>query len=106
VTVALGVGFLFLQSLEYRDRLRVVTPATDAYGSLFYTITSIHGAHVLLGVLMLAWTVTLPHPGPGASRPPHRALHTASLYWHFVDAVWVVIVLLLYVLPRIQGASP
>ncbi|HMM76637.1 MAG TPA: cbb3-type cytochrome c oxidase subunit I [Gammaproteobacteria bacterium] len=102
--VILGLGFLALQSLEYRDRLKAVLPTSDAYGSIFYTITSIHGLHVAVGLLMLTYVACLPRPGPGADRPPHRPLHAAALYWHFVDAVWIVIVFLLYLLPRWQGA--
>jgi len=104
-TVALGATFLFLQSLEFRERLKHVLPTTDAYGSMFYAITSVHGVHVALGVLMLAYVAMLPHVGPHASRPPHRPLHAVSLYWHFVDAAWIVIVVLLYVLPNLSGAG-
>jgi heme/copper-type cytochrome/quinol oxidase subunit 3 len=101
VTVALGLLFLGLQALEYRNHLRELQPTTDAYGSIFYTITSIHGLHVLLGVAMLAYVLVLPEIGPGR-KPPHRPLHNAALYWHFVDVVWVLIVGLLYVAPNIR----
>jgi len=101
VTVALGLGFLVLQVLEYRDHLRTLTPTTDAYGSIFYTITSFHGAHLAFGLLMLLYVLLLPELGPGR-KPPHRALHNASLYWHFVDAVWLLIVALLYVAPHVK----
>jgi heme/copper-type cytochrome/quinol oxidase subunit 3 len=102
--VLLGVLFLGLQTLEYRDRLKSVLPTSDAYGSIFYVITSIHGLHVLIGLLMLAYVACLPRPSPGADRPPHRPLHAAALYWHFVDAVWIFIVLLLYLVPHWRSA--
>jgi heme/copper-type cytochrome/quinol oxidase subunit 3 len=88
---------------EYRDHLKTLKPTTDAYGSLFYTITSIHGLHVVLGLLMLGYVLVLPHIGPNANKSPHRPLHTASLYWHFVDSVWVIIVTLLYVVPNVRA---
>jgi heme/copper-type cytochrome/quinol oxidase subunit 3 len=100
LTVAIGLVFLGIQALEYRDRLRVLKPTTDAYGSIFYTITSFHAAHVILGLLMLGYVLLLPEIGP-ASKPPHRPLFNASLYWHFVDAVWIVIVALLYLAPNV-----
>ena len=100
VTIALGLVFIGLQVLEYREHLRTLLPTTDAYGSIFYTITTVHGAHVVLGLSMLAYVLALPRLEP-TDRPPHRPLHTASLYWHFVDAVWVVIVAVLYVLPHL-----
>lgn len=101
VAIALGLGFLVLQLYEYADHLRTLTPASDAYGSIFYTITSVHAAHLALGLLMLAYAAILPRMG-AVPRAPHRALHNAALYWHFVDAAWVVIVALLYVLPNVQ----
>ena len=101
-TVLLGVGFLALQVLEYREHLKKLRPSSNAYGSIFYTITSIHAAHVALGILMLAFVMALPDVTE-ASKPPHRPLHNAALYWHFVDAVWLVIVGLLYVAPNLRG---
>jgi heme/copper-type cytochrome/quinol oxidase subunit 3 len=86
---------------EYRDHLKTLKPTTDAYGSIFYTITSFHAAHLILGLLMLCYVFALPEIGP-ARKPPHRALHNAGLYWHFVDLIWVVVVVLLYVVPNIR----
>ena len=100
-TVVMGLGFLVLQVLEYRDHLKTLKPTTDAYGSIFYTITSFHGAHLVLGLLMLVYVLLLPEIGPGR-KPPHRALHNASLYWHFVDFVWLLIVALLYIAPNVK----
>jgi cytochrome c oxidase subunit III len=104
VTLLLGVVFLALQALEYRDHLKKLLPTTDSYGSIFYTITSIHGVHLVLGLLMLGYAASLPQLGP-RTRAPHRPLHNAALYWHFVDGMWVIIVTLLYVLPNLQRAA-
>jgi heme/copper-type cytochrome/quinol oxidase subunit 3 len=105
ITLLLGIVFLVLQGFEYHEHLKTLRPTDDAYASLFYTITSVHGLHIVLGLLMLAYVVTLPHIGPGANKPPHRPLHTASLYWHFVDAAWLVIVAVLYVAPHFGRAG-
>ena len=99
-TVILGLAFITLQCFEYADHLRTLSPFDNAYGSIFYMITSLHGAHVVLGLLMLIYVLILPQVGP-AEKPPHRALHNVGLYWHFVDAVWVVIVSWLYVAPHL-----
>jgi heme/copper-type cytochrome/quinol oxidase subunit 3 len=101
VTIALGVGFVALQSFEYRNHLRELVPTQDSYASIFYTITTIHGAHLILGLLMLLYAVSLPKLEP-AGRPPHRPLHNAALYWHFVDLVWIFIVGILYYLPHLE----
>lgn len=99
LTAALGVLFLLIQASEFSEKLKTLRPSTDAYGSIFYTIVSVHGLHVLLGLCMLAFVFALPRREP-RDRPPHRPLHNASLYWHFVDAVWIVIVGVVYVLPH------
>jgi heme/copper-type cytochrome/quinol oxidase subunit 3 len=98
VTVALGVVFLVLQYFEYSEHLRTLTPRSNAYGSIFYTITSVHAVHLMLGLLMLVYVLALPLAP--VRKPPHRPMHNAALYWHFVDLVWVFIVSLLYVFPH------
>ena len=99
-TILLGVAFLAVQTLEYHRHLQRLQPTSDAYGSIFYAITGLHAAHLVLGLLMLAYVLLLPDIN-GDRRPPHRPLHNASLYWHFVDFVWVVIVCLIYLAPNV-----
>jgi len=101
VTILFGAGFLTLQVFEYREHLKEMTPFSSAYGSMFYTITSLHGLHVTVGLLMLLYVLFLPEL-EAEKESPHKALHNAGMYWHFVDTVWVFIVALLYVLPNIR----
>ena len=101
VTILLGVLFTAIQVFEYLDRLKELTPRTNAYGSLFYVITGFHALHVVVGLLMLIYVACLPDLDPPES--PHRPLHNAALYWHFVDVVWVFVVAILYVLPHWTG---
>jgi heme/copper-type cytochrome/quinol oxidase subunit 3 len=98
VTIALGLVFVAVQILEYRNHLRELRPTTDAYGSLFYVITSFHALHVVVGLLLLGFVALLPDLEP--DRSPHRPLHNAVLYWHFVDVVWIFVVGLIYLLPQ------
>jgi cytochrome c oxidase subunit 3 len=102
VTVAMGIGFLILQSFEYADHWKQLTPYSDSYGSIFYAITTLHAAHVVVGLLMLSFVGVLPRYGETVGSP-HRVYETIALYWHFVDVVWIIIVLLLYVIPNIQA---
>ncbi len=103
VTILLGIAFLFVQFvLEYPHEVKVLAPTSNAHASLFFTITSFHGAHVTLGLLMLIYALVLPGPAGHSTRPPYRPLHNASMYWHFVDVVWVFIVTFLYVLPQFK----
>lgn len=101
-TVALGIGFLILQSFEYADHWKQLTPYSDSYGSIFYAITTLHAAHVVAGLLMLGFVGLLPRYGETVGSP-HRVYETIALYWHFVDVVWIIIVLLLYVVPNLQA---
>ena len=100
-TVLMGLVFLTVQSFEYLDHWKTLTPFTDSYGSIFYTITTFHAAHVVMGILMLCYLGILPSFGP-SRLSPHRAYRVVSLYWHFVDIIWFFVVLLLYVIPHFQ----
>lgn len=101
LTALMGVLFLSLQYTEYQERLKVITPQTSSYGSIFFAITGLHGLHVVVGLSMLLYAASLPRLEP-ATRPPHRPYHNVALYWHFVDAVWIVIVAMLYVAPNLR----
>lgn len=101
LTILLGLVFLCMQGFEYYSNWMLLAPYSDSYGSIFYTITSLHGAHVCVGLLMLVFLGVLPRYGETA-RTPHRPYRTIAMYWHFVDVVWVFIVVLLYVIPAIQ----
>jgi heme/copper-type cytochrome/quinol oxidase subunit 3 len=100
-TIVMGLVFLAVQVSEYMDHWKTLTPLSDSYGSIFYTITTFHGAHVIMGLLMLSYLSTLPNYGP-TQLPPHRPYRVVALYWHFVDIIWFFVVLLLYVIPHFQ----
>lgn len=98
ITFLLGAAFLGIQAWEYSARETSLT--TSAYDSLFVTITGFHGAHVALGLLANAWVQLRAWLGHfDAAR--HEAVSNVSLYWHFVDGVWIVILACLYLSPRI-----
>ena len=96
-TVALGVAFVGGQVLEYYEFLVVegVTP-TDLYFSAFFGLTGLHGLHVALGVVLLGILLARALAGQ-FSAERHTAVATVSMYWHFVDAVWLFLVVTLYV---------
>jgi heme/copper-type cytochrome/quinol oxidase subunit 3 len=102
ITVGMGLFFLVLQSFEYMSHWKDLTPYSDSYGSIFYVITTLHAAHVVAGLLLLSYVGILPRYGITRGSP-HRVYETVAIYWHFVDFVWIFIVLLLYVVPNIQG---
>jgi heme/copper-type cytochrome/quinol oxidase subunit 3 len=95
-TLLLGIVFLVIQGIEYSKKH--FTPTTSAYGSLFFTITGFHGAHVFVGLLMIAVISVRAFLGHfGAGR--HEAVTNVSWYWHFVDVVWLCVFTSLYVSP-------
>ena len=99
MTILIGMVFLALQFFEHRERLKTLSPQTNAYGSIFYTITGFHTAHLIFGLMMLANALILPRLEP-CERPPYRPIHNAALYWYFVNIIWVFVVAILYVAPN------
>jgi heme/copper-type cytochrome/quinol oxidase subunit 3 len=97
LTLVLGIVFLAIQVVEYSHKQ--FTPATDAYGSLFFTITGFHGAHVAVGLLMIAVVAVRAWLGHFSERR-HLAVTNVSWYWHFVDVVWLAVFTSLYLSPR------
>jgi heme/copper-type cytochrome/quinol oxidase subunit 3 len=98
-SIILGVAFLAIQWSEYHEKLRHFLPQTHAYASIFYTTTGFHGAHVAFGLLMLlllGLRALLGH----FDAQHHTAVTTTSLYWHFVDVVWLVIFTSFYLSPH------
>jgi len=97
--IALGLLFLVLQGVEYGREKASFTK--DAYGSLFYTITGFHGAHVFVGLVML--TVVLVRALRGHfAKGRYEAVTNVALYWHFVDAVWLAVFTSLYITPHLR----
>jgi len=94
ITALLGVTFLIGQAYDYTQLGFGI--ADGVFGSTFYVLTGFHGAHVLGGVLML--TVCLYRGGLGQfSAEHHDMVEATSIYWHFVDVVWILLFALLYI---------
>jgi cytochrome c oxidase subunit III len=99
VTLLLGVIFLILQVYDYyvlasHDHFFI---DSGVYGTLFYTLTGFHGAHVLGGVIGL--TVILARGLAGQfSQRHHVAVEAVHYYWHFVDIVWIALFVTIYIL--------
>jgi heme/copper-type cytochrome/quinol oxidase subunit 3 len=101
LTFVLGSVFLGLQlGVEYPMKLKEFTPQTDAYGSLFFTITAFHASHVLVGLLMNVWTQVKVYRGR-VTQHQRLTLENAAIYWHFVDAIWIVVLATIYLSPKL-----
>ncbi len=93
LTIGLGATFLYGEASEYLDltsRLGM-TPHRDIFSTTFYALTGFHGFHVLIGLLLLTMLFVLVMGGNFRDGARSSAYNTVALYWHFVDAVWVVI---------------
>jgi cytochrome c oxidase subunit III len=97
-TFILGVIFLLMQAFDYAllygEGMQL---GSGPFGTTYYTLTGFHGAHVFGGVLMLG--VVLYRGAVGQfSAKHHDAVEAVSLYWHFVDVVWILLFSILYLL--------
>jgi cytochrome c oxidase subunit 3/cytochrome o ubiquinol oxidase subunit 3 len=101
ITLLLGAIFLFTTGLEWhkliaRDHLTI---STNLFGTTFYSLVGLHGSHVIVGLLMLLTVFVFSLTG--LLRPEHaERVQVLALYWHFVDAVWVVVFTVVYVVGR------
>jgi cytochrome c oxidase subunit 3 len=95
VTLVLGIVFLIGQLYDYST---IGFGVSDTpFGTTFYTLTGFHGAHVFGGAVMLAVVLYRGLAGQFSSRH-HDAIEATSLYWHFVDVVWIALFSTLYIL--------
>jgi cytochrome c oxidase subunit 3 len=100
-TVLLGAMFLMSTAREWYYLIHDVglTIRTNLFGTTFYSLVGLHASHVVIGLIML--TISLALALSGSVRQEHaERLEVLSLYWHFVDGVWVVVFLVVYVLGR------
>jgi len=96
IAFLMGAVFLGIQIYEY-TQLEFL-PQDLAYGSLFWGITGLHATHVLAGLLMNAYIqVRAAYGHFGAER--HQGVENVTLYWHFVDAVWIFVFASLFLSP-------
>ncbi|HLJ22043.1 MAG TPA: cytochrome c oxidase subunit 3 [Stellaceae bacterium] len=95
----LGTTFACLQLVEWHNQ--PFSFSTHLYGSLFFTITGFHFAHVMVGLIVLAALATWTALGY-FDRIRHAPISIGGLYWHFVDAVWIAVFSSLYLTPRLS----
>jgi cytochrome c oxidase subunit 3 len=98
-TFGLGILFLLLQAYDYSVLFgEGLTMDAGPFGTTYFTLTGFHGAHVFGGVIMLGVILYRATAGQFSARH-HDAVEAASLYWHFVDVVWILLFSILYLLP-------
>ena len=101
VTILLGLIFLYGTAAEWyklivHDHLTI---STNLFGTTYYSLVGLHASHVIVGLIMMLFVMAFSLFG--ALRPEHAyRVKTLALYWHFVDAVWVVVFTVVYVVSR------
>jgi cytochrome c oxidase subunit 3 len=101
LTVLLGGLFLFGTALEWRRLIyeHGLTISTNLFGTTYYSIVGLHAFHVTAGLLMLAIVLIFSLAGRLRQNQSGR-IGILAMYWHFVDAVWVVVFTIVYVVGR------
>jgi cytochrome c oxidase subunit III len=100
-TIALGAIFLYGTATEwhrliYREGLTI---STNLFGTTYYSLVGLHGFHVVVGLLGLTSVMAFALAGRVKQEHAYR-VDVLSLYWHFVDAVWVVVFTVVYIVGR------
>ncbi len=97
LTLLMGLAFLLTQMLEYA---RIgFNPGDGAFGSIFYGLTGLHGAHVFVGLCLLAVATTRAFRGHyGPAEKDHLGVEVPGIYWHFVDVMWIIVFTAVYIL--------
>ena len=95
LTFFMGLTFLLTQVTEYA---RVgFAPHDGAFGTIFYCLTGLHGAHVFVGLTILLF-ITIRSFRGHFSPQHHHGVEIGGIYWHFVDVMWIVVYSTIYIL--------
>ena len=96
-TFLMGAVFVAVQGFEWHNKPFSLND--NAYSAIYFTITGIHMAHVVVGLVVLLALLVWSFMGRLGGRTQH--LQLGGLYWHFVDVVWLVVFTTLYLVPRL-----
>jgi cytochrome c oxidase subunit 3/cytochrome o ubiquinol oxidase subunit 3 len=101
VTIALGLVFIAGTAMEWHKLIYVdgLTIRTNLFGTTFYSLVGLHATHVVIGLLGLLLILIFTLTGHVTQKHSER-IQVFALYWHFVDAVWVVVFTVVYIVGR------
>lgn len=97
ISLVLAVVFLIMQAYDYT--VLDFKAGDTIFGTTFYVLTGFHGAHVAGGAIFM-FVVLLRGLGGQFSEKNHEAVEACSLYWHFVDVVWIILFVTIYIFGR------
>jgi len=97
LTWMLGLTFLFVQINEYVHL--GFSARTESFGTIFYSLTGLHGAHVFVGLMLLTFATIRAFRGHFDKDPDkHFGVEVPGIYWHFVDIMWIIVFATVYIL--------
>jgi cytochrome c oxidase subunit III len=101
LTVLLGAIFLLTTAQEWRHLIvdEGLTIQTNLFGTTYYSLVGLHASHVVVGLIMLGLTLLLSLFGKVSEHHAER-VEVISIYWHFVDVVWIVVFTVVYIVGR------
>ena len=101
ITMALGAIFLIETGREWQKLIfdEGLTVSTNLFGTTYYSLVGLHAFHVTVGLIIIATVMAFTFLGKVTPKYTER-LEVFSLYWHFVDSVWVVVFTVVYVIGR------
>src|SRR5215467_5915387 len=101
LTIVLGALFLYGTGQEWHRLIyeHGLTISTNLFGTTYYSLVGLHAFHVTVGLIMLVIVAIFAFAGR-VGKEQSRRVEVLSLYWHFVDAVWVVVFTVVYVMGR------
>src|SRR6266566_8743114 len=100
-TITLGAAFMYGTVTEWHRLIyqEGLTISTNLFGTTYYSLVGLHGFHVVVGLVSLSIVMALTLLGSVRAEHAER-VDVLSLYWHFVDAVWIVVFTVVYVIGR------
>lgn len=100
-TIALGATFMYGTATEWHRLIyqEGLTISTNLFGTTYYSLVGLHGFHVVVGLVSLSVVMVFTVLGSVGAEHAER-IDVLSLYWHFVDVVWVVVFTVVYVIGR------
>jgi len=102
LTILLGAEFLHQTAVEWHKLITQdhLTIATNLFGTTYYALVGLHASHVVIGLSLLILVLIIALSGFNLEGSQERRVELLSWYWHFVDAVWVVVFTVVYVVGR------
>jgi cytochrome o ubiquinol oxidase subunit III len=102
VTALFGLGFLFIELYEFAHMIHEgATPQRSGFLSAFFTLVGTHGLHVTFGIIWLT-TLMIQLPLKGFIPENKRRLMCLSLFWHFLDVVWIGVFTFVYLMGMLR----